>query len=165
MVITHASQDKITKVINEDFLCDCRMGCLFFGGEGNTYNLAAECNYQYNIDVENVLEMRRLNYKHNFEECEIMKDVFADMRITFDFTDDATDEELSELLDETLSIDDFENVFVRREEWGMDQWVLQQFQGIIAHKLGYDCAEAEDEQGTVYIAYCVDRKLTEIKCN
>ncbi|WP_419207987.1 hypothetical protein ACN08S_08825 (plasmid) [Photobacterium leiognathi subsp. mandapamensis] len=129
------------------------MGCLFFAEEGNTYNLAGECNYQYNLEVENVLRMRSLNYKHNYTECSVMQSVFADMRDKFGFIDEVSDDELSELLDDTLSISDYETELLDKD-FGMDQWVLQQFQGIIAHKLGYDCAQSEDEQG-LFISHIV----------
>lgn len=160
MIITHASAEKIEKVESYDVYCDCRMGCLFFAEEGNTYNLEGECNFQYNLEVKNVLRMRSLNFKHNYEDCQIMLSVFDDMRDKFGFIDDVSDDELSELLDDTLSISDYETELDK--DFGMDQWVLQQFQGIIAHKLGYDCAQSEDEQGVVYIAYCVDRELEEV---
>lgn len=75
--------------------------------------------------------------------------------VKFGFIDEVSDDELSELLDNTLSISDYETELDK--DFGMDQWVLQQFQGIMAHKLGYDCAQSEDEQDVVYIAYCVDR--------
>ncbi|ARR51931.1 hypothetical protein ETN89_19820 (plasmid) [Photobacterium damselae subsp. damselae] len=155
MIITHASKDKITKIENDDIFCECRMGCLFFGEEDNTYNLAGECNYQYNLEVENVLRMRSLNFKHNYEDCQIMQNVFEDMRIKFGFDESVSDDELSELLDNSLDINDYDTSI----DDDMKSWVLQQFQGILAHKLGYDCAESEDEQGAVYIAFCVDREL------
>lgn len=154
MIITHASQDKITKIESYDVYCEARMGCLFFGSEDNTYNLAGECNYQYSLNVENVLRMGSLNYKHNYEECAVMQSVFEDMRIKLGL-DDVSDDELSELLDDTLDISDYETSL---DDTAIASWVLQQFQGIIAHKLGYDCAESEDEQGTVYIAYCAGRE-------
>ena len=37
-------------------------------------------------------------------------------------------------------------------------WYVQQNMGLLAHALGYEAAEDHDEQGTVYVAYCVDRK-------
>lgn len=123
MIITHASQDKITKIESHDVFCECRMGCLFFAEEGNTYNLSGECNYQYNLEVDNVLRMSSLNFKHNYEECRIIQSVFADMRDKFGFIDEVSDDELSELLDNTLSISDYETEIDK--DFGMDQWVLQ----------------------------------------
>lgn len=157
MIITHASQSKINEI--DSSYSEAQLGCLFFASEGNEYNLAAECNFQYNLDVENILEMRRLNYQHDFSECEIMRDVFDDVRCALGL--DCDDEEISEILDDTNSVFDYETSI----DSGVASWLVQQFQGILAHKLGYDCAESNDERGVVYIAFCVDRKLEEIALN
>jgi hypothetical protein len=157
MKITHASFQKIEKVeAHKSYENDYQRGCLFFASEGNTYNLANECNFQYNIEVENILDITRLNYEHDFTECKIMRDVFQKLREELGI--DCDDEEISEILDETNSIYEYETT-VRDFNAG---WIVQQYQGILAHRLGYDCAESFDEQGAVYIAYCVGRELQEI---
>lgn len=156
MIITHASKERITNVKSYDSYSSVVKGCLFFGGENNDYNLAGECNYQYNLDVENILVMSKLNYDFDYSENEIIQSVFESFRNELDL--DLDDEEISEIFDETNMIADSENS--NEDEC---EWILQQYQGILAHKLGFDCAQAFDEQGTVYIAYCADRELTEIK--
>ena len=153
--ITHASKERITNVKTYDSYSSVVKGCLFFGGENNDYNLAGECNYQYNLNVENILVMSKLNYDFDCSENEIIQSVFESFRSELDL--DLDDEEISEIFDETNMIADYENS--NEDEC---EWILQQYQGILAHKLGFDCAQAVDEQGTVYIAYCVDRELTEI---
>lgn len=56
MLITHASFNKITEV-TKDMDVSFLKGCLCFGHEGNEYNLSA-CNYQYNIEVENIIDTK-----------------------------------------------------------------------------------------------------------
>ena len=156
MIITHASKDRITNVKVYDSYSSVVKGCLFFGSENNDYNLAGECNYQYHLDVENVLVMSKLNYDFDYAENGIIQSVFE--RFRSELCLDLDDEGISEIFDETSMISDYENS--NDDEC---EWILQQYQGILAQNLGFDCAQSFDEQGTVYIAYCVDRELTEIK--
>ncbi len=159
MIITHASSERITEV--KDFV-DYGLpyrGCLFFGEEDNSYNLT-ECNFKYNLEVENVIRTKRFFYEHDTSESAV-REVFDMMRNGISALSDAEDSVLADLLDETTSIyDDMEF----DGDCAYIDWSIQQFQGILAHKLGYDCAESFDEQGTVYIAYCVNRKLQEVEC-
>jgi hypothetical protein len=153
MIITHASHEKIESVESNPALSLCLKGCLCFADEGNTYNLVNECNYQYNLEVDedNIIDVSRFWYEH--EESEpAAQDVFEMMRDDIFGWDDCTDEELAELLDGSADIHDADA-----------SWAVQQYQGILAHKLGYDCAKDFDEQGVVYVAYCVDRDLQEVK--
>lgn len=153
MIITHASAEKIEKVETYSVFNNCHKGCLFFAGEGNDYNLAGYVEFQYNLDVneDNIIEVRRFWYEH--EETEpAVQEVFEMMRDDVFGWDEHSDEQLMELLDATT-------------EAGSDaeaDWAVQQYQGILAHKLGYDCAKAVDEQGAVWIAYCVGREMQEI---
>ncbi len=160
MIITHAAQEKI-EIITSTHDFSAYKGCLFFAAENNTYNMSGECNYQYNLDVENILEVRQIFYKYSHDE-DIIAQVLNEMRDDLLLDDDVSLEELADILDETtnwLKLFDFE-----AEDAGEKCWIIQQYQGILAHKLGYDCAESKDEQGTVYIAYCVDRELQEFIC-
>ncbi len=151
MIITHASYEKIEKVSRA--LDGPLRGCLFFGYEGNTYNLT-QCNFQYNLEVDedNTIKACRFFYEHSEDEAEVLE-VLGMMRseVLTPF-DEMSDSELCELLDETQGTH------------GLDMeaaWLVQQYQGILAHKLGYDACESFDEQGVVFIAYCVDRELRE----
>ncbi len=158
MIITHASQEKIESVISTHD-CSAYKGCLFFAAEGNTYNMNGECNFQYNLDVENIIEVSQIFYKYSHDE-DIIVHVLNEMRDDLLPDDDMSLEELADILDETT--DCFE--LFDAEDAGEKSWIVQQYQGILAHKLGYDCAEGKDEQGAVYIAYCVGRELQELIC-
>lgn len=159
MIITHASHERITEVKDiVDYDLPYK-GCLFFGDEGNTYNLNMECKFQYNLEVENIIRTKRFFYEHDTNE-EAVQEVFEMMRNDLCMFD-ADDSVLADLLDETTSIHDDEEF---NGDYAHVDWSIQQFQGILAHKLGYDCAESFDEQGTVYISYCVGREMQEVKC-
>jgi len=145
MRVTHASATRIENVTHTVGDSPLR-GCLFFGEEDNTYNLAGDCACQYSIDIENVLEVRRLAYQY---EPSDVADFLERMRDESEFFD-ATDEELFDLLAEETQADD-----------AGASWLVQQYQGLLADNLGFDAAESVDEQGVVYIAYCVGRKLQE----
>jgi hypothetical protein len=144
MRIQHNSPEKIKKV--ERNYSSCLLGCLCFASEGHEYSLnGSKDEYSYIIDVENILEINRIWFQHEVEE---VKDLIEEM------CDDLglEEQEACDLIDETEHImDDAEG-----------SWTVQQYQGKIAHALSYDCAESEDEQGVVYIAYCVDREMEEI---
>lgn len=156
MIITHASDRKITKISSS--MGDALRGCLFFAAEGNTYNLTGECNFQYNLDVseDKIIEARRFFFEHDFND-EIILDVLNALRNELNL--DCDDETMSTIIDESSDIGDY----VSSDDLAVSSWLVQQYQGILAHKLGYDCVESFDEQGTVYIAYCVNRKLEEIE--
>lgn len=152
MIITHASNEKIEKISSR--LDGPLRGCLFFGYEGNTYNLT-KCNFQYNLEIDegNTIEARRFFYEHSENEVVVLE-VLEMMRTeVFASFDEMSDSDLCELLDETQGT----------HELDMEAaWLVQQYQGILAHKLGYDACESFDEQGVVFIVYCVDRKLEEV---
>lgn len=152
MIITHASATKIEKVENDYMYSNCLKGCLFFAGEGNNYNLAGDVAFQYNLNIDenNIIEVSRFWYEHE-ESDQAVQDVFEMMRDDVFCWDEHSNEQLAELLDGTETDGNAEA-----------DWAVQQYQGILAHKLGYDCAESFDEQGVVYIAYCVERKLEEV---
>ncbi len=157
MIITHASYQQITEV--SDDRGDYHRGCLFFAAKGNTYNLANNCVYQYdlNIDKERVLSVNVLFSRYS-KKNEIVFDVAESLAsdLGLEWEDKEVVNQAIDLLSEEKSVEDFG---LRGEM----QWLVQQYQGILADELGYDCFESTDEQGAVYIAYCVDRKLTEIK--
>jgi len=156
MIITHASAEKIEKVVVS---YGTQKGCLFFAAEGNTYNLAGACKYQYSLDVNNTIETHRFFYEHESNDS-VVRSVMREMMIELNL--DERDFDLAEsLLDDSANIFDY----FSEEEAGEANWMIQQYQGILADRLGYDAAEAEDEQGTVYIAYCVDRDMQELACN
>ncbi|HGN1708111.1 TPA: hypothetical protein ACKRTE_004037 [Providencia rettgeri] len=159
MIITHASSERIEEVKSSVYYAPFFKGCLFFAAEGNEYNLAGECNYQYNIEVNNIIEVESFFSKHNISDA-VVQNVFEMVREDLEI--EASDEEIAELLSNELSIRDFD--FSGYDDEGEADWAIQQFQGILAHKLGYDCAKSSDEQGTVYIAYCVGREMQEVKC-
>ncbi|EUD05550.1 hypothetical protein [Providencia alcalifaciens] len=77
---------------------------------------------------------------------------------------DVDDDVIAQLLDESISVWDNDFNYSHSYDDGEASWAIQQYQGILAHKLGYDCARLTDEQGTVYIAYCVGRPLLEVPC-
>lgn len=149
MIITHASATKIETVESNYTYSNCLKGCLFFAGEGNEYNLAGEAAFQYNLNVDEdkIIKVSRFWYEHEESE-QAVQDVFEMMRDDVFGWYEYSDEQLAELLDATET-----------EADGEADWAVQQYQGILAHKLGYDCAVAFDEQGVVYIAYCVGREL------
>lgn len=147
MLITHNSKEEIQKVVkNHD--CEFYKGCLYFTS-GKDYNLAGETNFKYHLEVDNVLEIERVWFQHDYSEVECL---LVELLEEFGLEDELTIEDASELIDETQNITDVTGD-------AEHEWIVQQYQGLIAHALGYDCAESQDEQGTVYIAYCVDRKL------
>ena len=156
MIIQHNSATKIEKV--ESFFGDDLLGCLCFASEGHGYNLANSVKYSYTIEVdeEKILHMPSVWYRHNSDELnndaeEIVCDVMQALCVDRD--------RALNLLDGTDR--DVEN--------GTDYsgfcagWYVQQSMGLLANALGYDAAEDHDEQGAVYIAYCVDRNMSEIK--
>lgn len=158
MIITHASATKIKEVkAYRPYECDVYRGCLFFGGEDNDYNLACDVNFKYNLEVDEdkVIRVSRFFYEHSHEES-VVAEVLNDLRDELGLVCD--DEEMSEIIDETNDIFDYET----RVDGDIASWLVQQYQGILAHKLGYDCAVAFDEQGVVFIAYCVGRDLDEV---
>lgn len=138
MIITHSSFEEINEIeVNELGL---RKGCLFFGHEGNEYNLMGECNFQLNVEVDedNVIEVRRFFFDHAASEVE---DVLENMMLELDI-DKST---ACDLLDGTNGgIDSLDSD-------GM--WIVQQYQGLAAHKLGYDACCDQDEQGEVFIKF------------
>lgn len=157
MIITHASATKIETVKEyRSYENDVHRGCLFFGDEGNDYNLACDVNFKYNLEVneDKVIRVSQFFYAHSHEDSAVTA-VLDDLRDELGLECD--DEEMSEILDETNSIFDYETSVSS----DIASWLVQQYQGILAHKLGYDCAESEDEQGVVYIAYCVEREMIE----
>lgn len=145
MRIQHNSPERIEKV--ESYKSFCLRGCLFFAEEGHDYSLnPGNDNFAYIIDVENILDISRIWWEHEVSEVsELVDEMCVDLDI---------DEEMACAL-----IEESEHIM----DDGEKAWLVQQYQGLIAHKLGYDCAESEDEQGSVYIAYCVDREMEEIK--
>lgn len=144
MKIQHNSPEKIEQV--EPSFSFALRGCLCFAEEGHNYSLnAGHDKYAYLIDVENILDITSIWFDHTQSEIsELITEMCEDLEIDEDTA--------CELIDETKSIMDDAN----------KSWLIQQFQGKIAHELGYDCAMANDEQGTVYIAYCVNREMKEI---
>lgn len=152
MIITHASAIKIDKV--ENYFGPLR-GCLCFGDEGNTYNLAGECNYQYSlkIDEDNILRITSLFFHHEVSEFSELFENLAD-ELGLDVESDSA--LLEELLDDTTFAHDHADRF---ENCGDAAWLVQQYQGLIAAHLGYEAALASDEQGDVYIVDCRSRKL------
>lgn len=158
MVITHASAVKITEVTSKNPYAPFLKGCLCFGIEGNEYNLAGQCNYQYNLVVGNVIEIESIFYRHHVSEdavTTVIQMVREDLELNLD------NDEIAALLDNSQSVRNYDHSY---SDDGEADWAIQQYQGILAHKLGYDCAKSTDEQGTVYIAYCVGRPLLEVPC-
>lgn len=153
MIITHASSQKIESVKPAFHHL---LGCLHFAGEGNTYNMAGDCAYQYNIEVDNVVRATRFWYEID-EECEKAVAVIEALSAAIDV--DA--EQAYQLLEESLFTHEMPEFELDNGEAG---WVVQQYQGILANEFGFDCCESFDEQGTLYIAYCVDREMEEVKC-
>lgn len=159
MIITHASGEKInevTEMAGHDFL----RGCLFFGSEGNTYNMALTgCAYQYNLEIDEskVIEVSRFFYDHSSDEPAVVEVLEA---LREELGVECSNEEMADIIDETADIEDYECSV----DDGTARWLIQQYQGILAHKLGYDAAESSDEQGLVYIVYCVGKELKEVIC-
>ncbi|MEX9782224.1 hypothetical protein AB7315_21585 [Providencia manganoxydans] len=159
MIITHASAERITEVKARSPYALFLKGCLFFAAEGNEYNLAGECNYQYNLEVNNIIDVESFFSHHDIAEQAVQQVIEL---VRDDLEIEASDEEIAELLSNESSIRDFE--FNGYDDEGEADWAIQQYQGILAHKLGYDCAKSSDEQGVVYIAYCVGREMQEVEC-
>ena len=145
LTIQHNSPEKIVTV--DSYKSYCLRGCLCFALEGHDYSLNAGVDkYAYTIvvDEDNMLNTNSIWYNHDYSELQnLLSEMCEDL--------DVSQEKACNLLDESEYL------------IGEDGWLVQQFQGIAAHKLGYDCAVSDDEQGIVYIAYCVDRNMTEIK--
>jgi len=145
MIITHSSASKIENIEVEGF--GVRQGCLFFGYEDNEYNLAGECNYKYSLDVEDTIEARLFFHKHDVSE---LSDLIEDMELDLEVSRD----EAIALLEEEGEVFDAEQA-----------WSVQQYQGKAGHMLGYDAVESFDEQGVVFIVFCGDKSLKEVKVN
>lgn len=171
MIITHASNKKIEQVNDVYFGTPFLKGCLCFGAEGNEYNLAGDCKYQYNIEVESIIPVKSFFFRHSYDEPAV-QEVFKLIREDLELESHISDETIANLLDDSEFIhirnfqsdDDYSPIPHRYSDDGEACWAIQQYQGILAHKLGYDCARSTDEQGTVYIAYCVGRPLLEVPC-
>ena len=155
MKIQHNSMTKIEKV--ESFFGEDLLGCLCFGEEGHDYNLAQKINYRYilDIDEDNSLDMERIWFCHDSDKLpaqaediiqEMMDDLNCDRDRILDFLD--------------ASDTDCENGTIYSGFCA--GWYIQQNMGLIAHALGYDAAVDEDEQGTVYVVYCIDKELQEV---
>jgi len=155
MIIQHNSMAKIEKV--ETLFGEDLLGCLCFGDEGHDYNLAQEVNYRYilDIDEDNIIDMRRLWYKHDSDNLpkdaeDIIQSMIDDLNVDR--------ERILDLLD--ASDTDAENGTTYS---GFSAgWYVQQSMGLMADALGYDAAVDSDEQGIVWVVYCVGKDLKEI---
>ena len=167
IIITHASHEKIIEV-TPSHDCEYYLGCLFFAPEGNTYNLTNRCEYQYNLKISEdaILRTKGIFFKYTGNEEPILS-VISDLCNHFylDPENEVHVQLCKDLLDESESpyTVDIKSYGDSPYDEGGSDWIIQQHQGILAHLLGYDCAESYDEQGTVYIAYCVDREMEEVK--
>jgi len=150
MIVQHNSIAKIEKV--ESFFGEDLLGCLCFGEEGHDYNLAGEVNYRYVIDIDSVLDMSRVWFHHDSDNVSrAVEDVIQDVVDSLDCDRDRA----LDFLDGSDT--DCEN---GTNYSGFSAgWYVQQSMGLLAHALGYDAAADDDEQGVVYVVYCVDREL------
>jgi len=156
MIIQHNSFDKIDKI--ERFFGEDLLGCLCFGEEGHDYNLANQVNFKYVIDIddENVLEMSRVWFCHDSEELSRQaEEVIQDLM-------DVLDTDRARALDffDGSDTDCETNTNYSGFSAG---WYVQQSMGLLAHALGYDAALDKDEQGDVFVVYCVERELQEVE--
>lgn len=102
--------------------------------------------------------MESFFYRHDISE-EAVNEVINRVREDLDLELD--NDEIAALLDNSKNVRDYAHCY---SDGGEADWAIQQYQGILAHKLGYDCAKSIDEQGTIFIAYCVGRPLQEVQC-
>lgn len=154
MIIQHNSATKIEKV--KSYFSDDLLGCLCFGAEGHQYNLAGNVKYSYTIEIDegNILDISRVWNKHNSDSLPAeAESVISDVQDAFGVDRDRVLNFLDGSDTDTECGTDYSGMSA--------SWYVQQSMGLLAHSLGYDAAEDRDEQGTVYVVYCVDRELTE----
>ena len=157
MKIQHNSIERIGKV--ERYFGDDLLGCLCFAEEDHDYNLGTDYNYSYLIDVEedNILDMTRVWMLHDSDNLssgvediieEMMEDLGCERDRVLNFLNGSD-------VDYAVGTEDYSGFSAG--------WYVQQSMGLLAHALGYDAAEDHDEQGVVYVVYCVDREMKEVE--
>lgn len=137
ITVYHTSPKKITE-INKDGMFD---DCLFFSDD--VYSMSVGSVYVYTIELNNTIEVNSFFYHDDYLK---LNDIVSNIVNVADVTED----EARDLLDGTDESSD-----------GDISWFIQAKQGEAAKVLGYEAAEAEDEQGAVYIVPMLD-KLNEL---
>jgi len=133
--VYHTSSEKIKNITKSGRFGDC----LFFSSE--VYQMNNSAIYTYSIELKNAIEVSRFFYDDNCDKLDSI--VESIMNIV------ECDKETAEnLLDESVNIF---NIIDDCEIASEYSWTIQGMQGEAARLLGYDSAESEDEQGTVYI--------------
>ena len=138
MTVYHTSPDKIEKITKNGLFADC----LFFSETPYSMSISNVHTYKINVKTIKVSE-----FFYN-DDCEKLNNIVNDIMTYFN-----TDKETAEnLLDSTI------------ESWELsdeteDNFYIQAKQGEAGKIIGYDGAESEDEQGTVYIIPMFEREL------
>lgn len=128
--VYHTSPDPITKISKFGASGEC----LCFSDK--IYQMASceVVTYKIELNEDEIIEASSFFYR---DDCELLNDIVAEIMLLTDCDEDTAQEYLSQ-----------------RDQYGEDYEIdlrIQGFTGEAAKALGYKAAEAEDEQGTVYL--------------
>lgn len=130
MKLFHTSSSLITEISP----CSDYFGeCLFFSATEYKMSEASIYTYAIEVDESEIIEANSFFFQN---DCEKLNDLVAEV---MDLAD-CGEEQAQELLSQNDSHEDAEI-----------DWEIQGLTGMAAKALGYKCAEAQDEQGCVYI--------------
>lgn len=147
MRLLHTSPSEIISIEKYGKFDDC----LFFVCGDNSddgYQMAVGEVITYALEVGSSIEVGSFFYQ---EDCEKLAEIVAEIAEMFGVDNETAEEILS---DEQSAYD-----FMDGEEAAEASWKVQALQGKAAKALGYEAAQAEDEQGAVYIVPMAGREL------
>jgi len=136
MQIFHTSPEKIEKIDSFGMFGEC----LCFSADVYQMSACSTVTYSIEINEDEIIEAGSFFYQ---DDCEKLNDIVEDI---MDLAGCGR-EEAEEFLSQRESHSDAEI-----------DWRIQGYAGEAAKVLGYKCAEAEDEQGTVYLVPMLDRE-------
>lgn len=138
MILYHTSPKKITAIDKYGMFDDC----LFFSDD--VYSMSVGSVYVYTLELSNTIETCEFFYHDDYAKLDDIVSNIANVA-------EVSEDEARDLLDSTEESSD-----------GDISWFIQAKQGEAAKILGYEAAEAVDEQGTVYIVPMLNKlnKLT-----
>lgn len=151
--IFHTSPEAITNIDDFDRMFD---DCLFFSRR--VYVMTRVADYKvYSLEIadENIIEVGRFFY---LDDCDKLSGLVDEIKELCDCDSDDAEELLSERADIYDFIDDATDA-------AEASWKIQALQGKAAKLLGYEAAQSEDEQGTVYIVPMLGRESDLIECD
>lgn len=147
MKIIHTSPCEITSIDPSGMFDDC----LFFSI--NAYSISAVRNqeFEYSIEIDDaaIINVGGFFYNENAEKLDsIVSEVMALVG--------CDEDDAEEILSDRKNVFNFE--FEDAEDASEASWKVQALQGKAAKILGFEAAQGEDEQGSVYIVPMLGRE-------